>query len=167
MLARNLGEKIIDEVWNSLLKPALDKESVHDPKRASMRWDVIDTIAYWDSSDEIARHIHAWLVGEWPRFELRYEGAAWKDEMDADGLERRKYAFYQPDVDSARVELLGPNEDPTVQFLPSEEDLIEELGQLIRRVCGAKLEDVGSETARTVVLPPVLRREGHRTPEFQ
>ena len=90
--------------WERLLRPVyglvmdvLERQGIYDEDigRTWFRWDMPDITFAWPKIKP-SRMIHTWLMGEWPRYQLHFEGAAWKDEEEK--LER-KVIFYPLKLD--------------------------------------------------------------------
>jgi hypothetical protein len=177
MLNRALAETVLGEIWERLLNPALDRAGIDLDRvsRESLRWDAVDITAYWTGDDDAQRHIHMWLVGQWPRFDLRFEGAIWKDEEGQNGEKgQRKYQIYsQSDFDKVSpdfigIQLSGAADSPEVKIVPSEEIVVGSLMKVVQMVSGARLTGKGNhQRTLTIDLPPLPPRQGSKTPLLQ
>ncbi len=135
---RATWQRILDAIRRQVIEPAL-KNAYIDLERVDwtyMRWDALDIEAAWPE-DEPQRNVHAWLTGDWPRYTLNFEGAAWQD--DRDKLKRRVAFFGGP---ASMVELQPPWDNPQVDIRNAEQLASQVNEQVIWKAEKATLDNV-------------------------
>lgn len=137
------------------MQSALKDAGLSSPANwTEMRWDAVDITATW-SEGESYRNIHGWVVGDWPAFSLRFEGAAWED--DEKDLCRRVVFFSGP-ATSVKV-VGGGSAQPKIE-IPNREGLVKDVQGFVAQVRNAQQLKAAPWDHR---LPP--RPEPHFTPQ--
>jgi len=148
-------------IWQQLLKPVetLVKETLKNFRGTSneevewtwFRWDIPDITAAWPKTKP-NRNIHAWLTGEWPTYEVRFEGAAWRDK----DLER-KVIFFPVTSDlhlTGRIVAVGPAEKLRADIVDVDlPELKKSVYNLVKSVVDTKDNDLDGQPSSK--LPPI------------
>lgn len=149
------GDRLLDTLlWEIrvLTKTALSGVGLADDRVqwTERRWDAVDLTATW-SRDHANANVHAWIVGNWPLYGIRFEGAVWEDD---EASLRRRLRFLTGPCGSATV-----TESGTAQLrieIPNREALVEDIAAFVHKLQKVGLTSV--EWEHKLTPPPTAER---------